>query len=58
MKNLFILAAFLTIGLMAGVASAAREIWQVVSVTAEVKKVDLENWAGSWTLLVFLRHLG
>lgn len=33
----------LTIGLMAGVASAAREIWQVVSVTAEVQKVDLEK---------------
>ncbi|MBE9581971.1 MAG: hypothetical protein IMF18_10165, partial [Proteobacteria bacterium] len=33
----------LTIGLMAGVASAVREIWQVVSVTAEVQKVDLEK---------------
>ena len=33
----------LTIGLMAGVAVAVREIWQVVSVTAEVQKVDLEK---------------
>jgi len=33
----------LTIGLMAGVAAAVREIWQVVSVTAEVQKVDLEK---------------
>ena len=44
-KNILnmMMAVTLTICLMAGVASAVREIWQVVSVTAEVQKVDLEK---------------
>ena len=33
----------LAIGLTVGLASAARESWQLVSVTAEVLKVDLEK---------------
>jgi Cu/Ag efflux protein CusF len=33
----------LTIGLMVGLASATREIWELVSITVEVLKVDLEK---------------
>ena len=38
-----ILSIILTICLTAGLASAAREIWQIISVTAEVLKVDPEK---------------
>jgi len=44
-KNLLttIIAVTLVIGLTAGIASAAREVWQNVLVTADVLKVDLEK---------------
>ena len=38
-----ILVVTMAIGLTVGLASAARDIWQLVSVTAEVLKVDFEK---------------
>lgn len=37
------LAVALAIGLTAGIASAAGEEWEIVSITAEVQDIDLEN---------------
>lgn len=47
------------------VEDMARENYRVGEILPAVnlfdlygERVDLQNWQGNWTLLVFLRHLG